>query len=90
MDLNHVITACVGACVGVCVCVRACMRACMRACVRACVHACARVCVCLYSFTVKASSVCNDILDIIEGTDQRSCVVSIMLCVFAKFLDVRI
>ena len=33
MDLNHVITACVGACVGVCVCVRACMRACMRACV---------------------------------------------------------
>ena len=82
MDLNHVITACVRACVGVCVYV----------CVSACVHACARVCVCvcLYSFTVKASSVCNDILDIIEGTDQRSCVVSIMLCVFAKFLDVRI
>ena len=73
-------------------CLRACVCGCV--CMCACVHACmpARVwvCVCLYSFTVKASSVCNDILDIIEGTDQRSCVVSIMLCVFAKFLDVRI
>ena len=33
---------------------------------------------CLYAFTVKASSVCNDIWDILEGTNQRSCVVSII------------
>ena len=29
---------------------------------------CVYVCVCLYSFTVKASSVCNDVWDILEGT----------------------
>ena len=33
------------------------------------------VCVCLYSFTIKASSVCDDAWDIPEYTDQRSCVV---------------
>ena len=42
--------------------------------------------VCLYSFTVKAFFVCNNVLDILESTDQRSCVVSIMLDASAKFL----
>ena len=46
----------------------------------------ANVCVYLYSFTVKASSVCNDVWDIIDGTDQRSCVVSISLGAPAKFV----
>ena len=36
------------------------------------------LCTCLYSFTVKASSVCNG-LDILKGTDQRSCVLTIIL-----------
>ena len=36
---------------------------------------CVCVCVCLYSFTIKASSVCDDAWDIPEYTDQRSCVV---------------
>ena len=40
-----------------------------------CVCACVCVCVCLYSFTIKASSVCDDVSDIPEYTDQRSCVV---------------
>ena len=44
-------------------------------------------CVCVYTpFTVKASSVCNDVRDIYDWTDQRSCVVSIILSAFAKIL----
>ena len=48
-----------------------------------------KVCVCLYSFTVKASSVCNDVWDILDGTDQRSSVVIIILGASVKFLHVR-
>ena len=33
---------------------------------------------CFYPSTVKDSSVCNDVLDIFEGTDQRSCVEGII------------
>ena len=54
-----------------------------------CKCVCACVCVCVYSFTVKVSSVCNNFMDIIEGTDQRSCVVSIMLGASAKILHLR-
>ena len=50
---------------------------------------CVCVCGCLYSFTVKASSVCNDVSDILEGTDQRSCVVSIFLGASVTFLHLR-
>ena len=50
----------------------------------------ARACVYLYSFTVKTSSVFNDVLDILEGMDQRSFVVSIILGASAKFLHLRI
>ena len=50
--------------------------------VGACVHAC--VCVCLNFFTAKASSVCDDAWDILEGTDQLPCAVSIV-----KFLHLR-
>ena len=55
----------VGVGVGVCVCV--------------CARARVRVRVRVYSLTVKASSVCNVVWDILEGMDQRSCVVSIIL-----------
>ena len=41
--------------------------------------------VCLYPSTVKASPVCNDVLDILECMDQRSCVVGIILDPSAKF-----
>ena len=51
--------------------------------------ACVCVCVCVYSFTVKASSVCKNVCDILEGTDQQSCIVSIILAVSAKFLHIR-
>ena len=40
--------------------------------------------VCLYSFTVKTSSVYNEVWDILEGTDQRFCVVSIILGASSK------
>ena len=56
-------------------------------CVCVCARAC--VCVCLYSSTVKASSVYNDVWDILEGTDQRSCVVSIIPGASAKYLHLR-
>ena len=45
--------------------------------------------VCLSSFIVKASSVCNDVWGILDGTDQRSCVMSITLGASAKFLHLR-
>ena len=48
-----------------------------------------KVRVCLYSFTVKASSICNDVWDILDGTDQRSSVVIIILGASVKFLHVR-
>ena len=48
----------------VCVCVCVCVRACVRA----------RV----YSSTVKVSSICNNILDILQGTDQQPCVEGII------------
>ena len=41
-------------------------------CVCVCVRACVRACVCLYSFIIKPSSVCNNVCDILEGTDQQS------------------
>ena len=45
---------------------------------------CVCVCVCVFISTVKASSVCSDILDILGGTDQRSCVEGIILDTFAS------
>ena len=45
---------------------------CVCLCVCACVCVCVYVCVCLYASTVKA--VCNDVLDILEGTDQQSAI----------------
>ena len=50
-------------CVYVCVCV----------CARVCVCVCVCVCLFLYASTVKAS-VCNDVLDILESTDQQSAI----------------
>ena len=58
---------------------------CVCVCVCVCVYLC--VFVCVYSFIVKTSSVYNDVLDILEGTDQRSCVASIMLGASVKFLS---
>ena len=51
-----------------------------------CVCVCVCVCVCSYPSTVKASSVCNDVLDIMEGTDQCSCTEGIILDTSAKSL----
>ena len=48
-------------------------------CVCVCVCVCVFVCVYTYSFTINASSACNDVQGILEGMDQRSCVVSIIL-----------
>ena len=72
---------------GMCVCVCVCVFVCVYVCVCARARVCVCVCVCLYSFTVKASSVCNDIRDILEGTEQR--VVSIILGTSAKFFHLR-
>ena len=59
-------------------------------CLFLCVYVCILcVCVCVYSFTVIASSVCNYIWDIVEGKDQLSCVVSIILGASVKFLYLR-
>ena len=48
-------------------------------------------CVCdrayLYPSTVEVSFVCNDVLEIPERTDQRSCIVGIMLYTSSKFLN---
>lgn len=43
------------------------------------------ICVCLYTSTVEAS-VCNDVLDILECTDQGFCVLGTLLDASAKFL----
>ena len=48
------------------------------------------VCVCLYPFTVKASSVYKMSDTCLRGTDQRCCVVSIIRCASAKFLHLGI
>ena len=58
-------------------------------CVSVCMCVCVCVFVCLCYFTVKASSVCNDVWDIPEGTDQRTYVVSIILGALAKFFHLR-
>ena len=39
---------------------------------------------------MKASSVCNDVWNILEGTDQRSCAVSIILGDSGKFRHLRL
>ena len=65
-------------CVCVCVCVCVCDCDCDCDCVC--------MCVCLYPSTVEASSVCNDVLEILECLDQRSCFVGMLLDVFAEFL----
>ena len=51
---------------------------------------CVCVSVCLYPFTVKASSVCKMSDTCLRGTDQRYCVVSIIRCASAKFLHLGI
>ena len=54
------------------------------------VYVCVCEClVCLYLSTVKASPVCNDVLDILECMDQRSCVVGIILDLSAKFFHLN-
>ena len=58
----------------------------------ACTFVRARVCVCLcfWTFTVKASSLCNnDVCSILDCTNQQSCDVSIILGASAKFLYLR-
>ena len=50
---------------------------------------CVYVSVCSYSFIVKASSDYSDVWDMIEGTDERSCIVGIILGASAKFLHLR-
>ena len=68
---------CVCVCVCVCVCMYVCVYVCVCMCVCVCVCEC--MCVCLQSSTIKASLTCNDVLGILECTDQRSCVVGIIL-----------
>ena len=48
-------------------------------------------CVCVYVYVCMGVvySFCNDIWDILEGTDQRSRVASIVLGASAKFLHLR-
>ena len=48
---------------------------------------CVCVCMCVYPYFVKASSTRIDFLGIIKFTDQRSCVVDIILGTSAKFLQ---
>ena len=50
---------------------------------------CERNCVCLYPSTIEASSVCNDAFDILQCTNQRSCVVGIILDTSVKLLHIR-
>ena len=66
-------------CVCVCVCV-------LGGCVSVCVCTCVCDRACLYPSTVEVSFVCNDVLEIPERTDQRSCIVGIMLYTSSKFL----
>ena len=47
---------------------------------------CDCVCVCLHPSTVKVPSVCNDVLDILDGNDQKSCVEGIIRDTSAKSL----
>ena len=61
-------------------------RVCVCACVCACVCVCARVCVCVYILLPYSANV----QDILEGTDQRSCVVNISWVLSAKFHHLRI
>ena len=51
-----------------------------------CVCVCVCVYVCLYFSTIKTSFVCNDFLDILDRTDQRSYVEVIILDTSAKSL----
>ena len=53
-------------------------------------YARARACVCVYSSTMKASSVCKMSDTCLRGTDQRCYVVSIIRCASAKFLHLSI
>ena len=55
-------------------------------CVCVCMCVCECMCVCLQSSTVESSPICNDVLGILECTDQRSCVVGIMLDTSHKIL----
>ena len=66
------------------VCVCGCLFVCVPLCV--CVCMCVCVCVCLYSFTIKTFSVCNDFRDILESTDQWSCVVNYYSRCFCQVL----
>ena len=66
-------------CVCVCVCV----------CVWVGGGGCGGVCVYVYVCMGVVYSFCNDIWDILEGTDQRSRVASIVLGASAKFLHLR-
>ena len=47
------------------------------------------VCVCLKPSAAEASPTCNDFLGILECTDQRSCVLGILLDTSTKFLHLR-
>ena len=61
-------------------CVRVRVRVCVYVCVCVCVRARARVCVCVcvFIFFHREGFFClQDVQDIPEGTDQRSCVVNI-------------
>ena len=52
-----------------------------------CVCVCVCVCACVFlHFHCKSFFVCNDVSDILEGTDQRSCVEGIILDTSAKSL----
>ena len=62
------------------------VRVCVFARVCVCVRVCARACVCVYILLPYSANV----QDILEGTDQRSCVVNISWVLSAKFHHLRI
>ena len=73
----------------VCVCVRACVHVslCLCVCVCVCVHA--RACVFPF-FHREGFFRLQNVQDILEGKDQRSCVVNISCVLYAKFHHLRI
>ena len=83
--LINIMTVAVDACLCLRVC--ACVRVCVHVCV--CVCVCVFVCVCLYPSTVNGSFVCNDTWEKPEYTDQRYCVLSVILGASTKFLHFR-
>ena len=78
-------------CVCVCVCVCACVRTCVFVFVCVCVCVCVHARACVFPFFHREGFFrLQNVQDILEGKDQRSCVVNISCVLYAKFHHLRI